>query len=201
VSLYNPTKNFIYIHIPKTGGTSLESLGWIGEGFNKHYDIKFFKDTYENTKDFDLDKVFKFCFVRNPYDRFASGVLGHALPSNKLEVLLGTMGKDEAKKIDTERFRAFATTNRENFDKIVAIRPQHSFVTIDGKMVMDFVGRFENLQDDFNTLCDRFGFNRTELPHMVKGRYNKYDSFYTPEIREIVADHYSKDFEMFGYGK
>lgn len=196
MSLFNIEKNFIFIHIPKTGGTSMEAIGWLGEGYNKHYDIDYFRRTYGN-----LDDVFKFAFVRDPYTRFASGVLGHAVASNKMDLLLGTMSVDEVRKIDRERFMAFTLTNRGNFDKIVAIKPQYSFITINDVMVMDFLGRFEHLQEDFDTLCEKLGFERTILPHLVKGRYTDYDWLYTPETREIVKDYYWKDFDLYNWRK
>ena len=199
MSLYNREKNFIFIHIPKTGGTSMESIGWLGEGYNKHYDMEFFKKAYGNDPDIDFDNLFKFAFVRDPYTRFASGVLGHAVSSNKMDLLLGAMGEDEAKKIDKERFTAFTLKHEHKFNGIVAIKPQHSFLTIDGEMVMDFIGRFENLQEDFNTLCKKFGYADIKLPHINKGRYTDYDELYTPETRKIVREYFSKDFEMFGY--
>lgn len=195
MSLFNLDKNFIFIHIPKTGGTSMEALGFIGEGYNKHYDAKFFNDTYG----YKFDKAFKFAFVRDPYTRFASGVLGHAIASSKMDEMMGIMSGDEAKAINKDRFTAFTLKHRDNFDSIIAIRQQHLFVTIDNQIVMDFIGRFENLQEDFNKVCKKLGYSDTTLPHMVKGRYNDYEYFYTPETKEIVSDYYKKDFELFNY--
>jgi len=199
MSLFNQEKNFIFVHIPKTGGTSMESLGWIGEGFNKHYDMEYFYFTYNKLPDIDFDNIFKFAFVRDPYTRFASGVLGHAVPSNKMDLLLGTMGEDESKKIDKKRFTAFTLTHKDKFDDIIALKPQHSFVTIDGEVVMNFIGRFENLQEDFNKLCNGLGYGDIELPHLLQGTYTDYDWLYTPETRKIVTEHYSKDFDLFNY--
>ena len=175
----------------------MEAIGWIGEGFNKHYDIEYFKLTYENSVDF--DKVFKFAFVRNPYDRFASGVIGHTIQSPIMDEILGLMPPEGIKKMDKERFIAFTLAHKDRFDDLVVLRQQHKFINIDGKNMMDFIGRFESLQEDFDELCVKLGFNPTILPHMMKGRYNDYSHLWTPETREIVTNYYSKDFEEFKY--
>ena len=196
MSLYSPTKNFIYIHIPKTGGTSIESLGVFGESYNKHYDIEYFKETYG-----DLSKIFKFTFVRDPYTRFASSVLRHAVPQRKPSSPIMELPPEELKLINKGRFTDYTLKNSNSFDDVVALKRQHGFLEIDGKIEMDFIGRFENLQEDFNRLCEGLGLGKRILPHEMKGTYNDYDWFYTKETREIVAEYYSKDFEMFNYEK
>jgi hypothetical protein len=88
------------------------------------------------------------------------------------------------------------------------VRPQFQFLYDDhGNMLVDFVGRFETLQPDFDYVCYRLGIARrtspqvNRSPEQVDGRISarSYADYYDNEPREFVADLYKKDIELFGY--
>jgi len=69
----------------------------------------------------------------------------------------------------------------------------------DGKLFVDFIGRYENLQQDFGKVCDNIGLPRQVLLHTNKTRHRPYWDCYDENTKNIVATKYKKDIEYFGY--
>ena len=96
--------------------------------------------------------------------------------------------------------------------KITHLIPQHDYLCDSkGKILVDFVGRFENLQDDFDKVCDKIGMPRTKLPHTNTTKYIKksgggweldnkhYTEYYDEMTKDIVAKQFKRDIQYFGY--
>lgn len=211
MSGYNLELKSLYIHIPKTAGTSMEAVYWIGKGFNKHEGIDYFYEQSKNAPDgeLDLDKFYKWTFVRNPYDRFMSGVINHVLKGRFIDLGQGKRDQDTIKGEITKfilkhgagyNYPRHAAQSRDtDFDRFGVLKQQNRYVTVDGKNVMDFVGKFESLQDDLNRVADHLGQPHPKLKHLVRGYKIDYDSLYTDETRKIIGNYFIKDFEMFDY--
>ena len=68
-----------------------------------------------------------------------------------------------------------------------------------GKLLVDYVGRFEELEKHFKIVCDKIGVE-AELPHKKFLRKKKpYQHYYTDETRRLVAEFSTEDIECFGY--
>ena len=68
-----------------------------------------------------------------------------------------------------------------------------------GKLIVDFVGRYENYDRDLREVLRRLEFNQECILQENRSVHNHYHTYYSPEMEEIVRDRFRKDIEYFGY--
>ena len=133
----------------------------------------------------DFAGFFKFAFVRNPFDRFIS-------------------------------YCAFMTREHGQFEKDphavmrhfidnppwqhILFQPQHSFVaSADGKMLADYLGRVEQMQESYDEAAKRIGIPSRPLEKVNTSRRRDYRDYYDQALIDGVAKLYARDLEYFGY--
>lgn len=182
------SKKLIWIDIPKCASTSIRDT----LGFNDRKELALHLPEPDNALKENLDDYFKFAFVRNPFARIVSNWkmwTGQPHPRSQIE----SYKKPFVKGLENFSFREFLDlTERVNNHHW---HRQYDFI----KIPLDFIGKVENLQKDFDMVCDKIGIARAELPHMNKTKHKSYIEYYDDETREIVAEKYAKDIEYFGY--
>ncbi|NBW87760.1 MAG: hypothetical protein EBR23_13280, partial [Planctomycetia bacterium] len=67
-----------------------------------------------------------------------------------------------------------------------------------GRLLVDFVGRFETLEADFARVCRVIGVE-VELMQANRGESRDYRDFYSPGLASLVAEYFAADIERFGY--
>ena len=186
---------FVFIHVEKVGGTSItrnlleySSTEYIPSGDDlaskdKHLSLIQYKELY---KDY-FHEYFKFAIVRNPWER---------------ELSLFYFLKKTGRKNLPKCLSAFL--KERFFDKAKwdnAFLTYMDALSCDGDTLddIDFIGKFENLQEDFNIICDKIKIPRQKLPHKNKTNHKHYTEYYDDEAKKIVAEKYAKDIEYFGY--
>jgi len=182
MSALNTDKKILFVHVPKTAGTSMEERDFITPVITRHYGMDHYVELLKDTPEINLDEFFKFAFVRNPYERLASGILNHPL---------------KAEKNPRAKFNDFLFEHKDRLSQWIAVKPMHTFICVDDKIAVDFIGRFENLKHDWDHVCEKIG-ESNELPHIKKGGHT-YENLYTQESIELVREVFKKDFELFGY--
>lgn len=68
-----------------------------------------------------------------------------------------------------------------------------------GRLAVDFVGRYETYRQDLLYALGRVGLNVQSIPHLNASRKIDYRDLYTPKGRDIVAEFYAEDIARFGY--
>jgi hypothetical protein len=219
----------VFVHIPKNAGQSIETvfldvlgLTWesraplllrpndipeLGPRRLAHLAASEYVSCGHMTQE-QFDGYYKFAFVRNPWDRVVS-----------LWKYTGL-----AKEIDLKTFAMV------HVDALVAsgrpwlVKTQTDYLyDEDGTLLVDFVGKFETLSDDFAKVAETLGLPATSLPHVNASRAPggepkrlrrllratgvaarsldspHYNMLFDAESREYVAEVYSDDIRNFGY--
>jgi len=204
----------IFVHIPKTAGTSIEKMIQ-GEryikGWSSHQKI------YEYQNDNKFNQYFKFSFVRNPYERILSVFNYYKHKGNNKELIY------QPKKI-LNYFYKKMTTNKifdidiskrmpHAFDKFCelhikekldfygrnALDTQISFLKINNNIEVDFIGRFEQLEKDIAYIKNYLGI-KASLGHQRKTKSRlHYSSFYNEFSKKIIKEAYGEEIELFKY--
>jgi hypothetical protein len=199
--------NALFLRVPKTASTSIISLfkntKLVDEAqtfFKSRQNVPLYLDTYkylnvmersQNWFNLKENNIFTFGFVRNPWDRMVSS-WKYGGPRSKW----GIDFKDLCLNLE-DLVPKNATAKNQ---KLLHISEQHPFLICEEKKIKaDFIGKFENLQEDFNTVCDEIGIPQQQLPHINKSKHKHYTEYYDDETRELVAEKYAKDIENFGY--
>ena len=177
--------NVLYFRVPKVASTSLLIT------FRKVDEVRKVED-YENYPTY--ESYFKFAFVRNPFDRLVS-CFKHVIQKGSLQ---GIQGHPQLHRYMT--FEQFVDVILKiKVPKMdIHFRPQHAFIP----ETPDFLGKFENLQEDYPKVCKLIGIkNPAELMHTNSTDNKNFKDIYTPDIVRKVAKIYRKDFEQFGYSE
>ena len=219
----------VFIHIPKNAGQSIETvflsalnLTWetrfplflrpnhdpsLGPPRLAHLKAREYVSCGHLSPS-QFDSYFKFAFVRNPWDRAVS-----------LYKYIGLRKGLSFKQFVAERLRGDLWKNWRWF-----VGPQADFVCHpNGTVLVDFLGRFENLQADFQHVCRRLHLLQPQLPHVNKSKGPKfslrrvlaslrdtvtgrascspchYSDYYDDETKNIVSELYHQDGHLFGY--
>jgi len=186
---------FVFIHTPKTSGSS---IGFILNQYSKNLALpgdididtwgwqiplheRGMHQPYSSIKDFIPDNYFVFAFVRNPFDLLVSG-FRHKIKKG---------------------FDLFIKHEMKSSPRLFYKWTQWEYLSFNDKIELDYVGKFENIEHDFNNIAAWIGIDEryNDIPLKNVTNYNKedYRNYYTDETRQIIENRYAKDLEYWEY--
>lgn len=191
-------KDVLFLHVPKTGGTTVWNTlgivktrnaqrgdftpidtGWVSFGHGAMKDMLGLKLV---TPEF-LERSYKFAFVRNPYDQVVS------------HWAFQTQTKKWGLK-PTTSFKEWVDTKMATISNN---RPQSTF--IEGPPDLNYLGHFEFFEEDLRQVALEIGVGEIEIPHLNASKRPHYSEVYTPDTKRKVEEFYARDFEEIGYEK
>jgi hypothetical protein len=193
-------KRFLFVHIPKTAGNSIQTalrdysedqliaLRKEQDGIerfglrNPNYKIKKHSTLAEYRNALGTEQFhnfYKFACVRNPWDRMVSY---YFTPTQNPESW------------DRKKFRGIIS-------KAVSVADYLRLDKHEGDPFsnVDYIIRFESLADDFRTVCGALSVSPATLPQYNRSSREHYSKYYDDELRELVRARFAAEIERFGY--
>jgi hypothetical protein len=164
---YSDEHECVFVHLIKTAGES------VCKALNMRKRHLMIRELVE-MKISRWEKYMKFSIVRNPWDRFVS-----------------EYHYNLKKGIEPRSFKRAVMDLRGDRDKWKS--SQFEWLSVDGKIAVDKVLRFENIAEEF------YGLFGIKLPHVNKTKHEHYSDYYTKQTRDVISRVYSDDIEEWGY--
>lgn len=213
---------YVFIHIPKTGGTSVrnvlthnnkfscdvishwdtiteeqfEAFPRVSRELKCHHGVRKAKKYFEDNN-LDWDSYFKFSFMRNPYDLHVSNY----------HYLHQVVGEKDRNTEEQERTYKNATSFANYIKDLKRSRSgfQEIYIRDEEEVKVDFIGKMETIEQDFKYIVDTILPKEIiteedyKLPFLNKTKHKPFSEYYTPELKDLVNEACEKDFEVGGY--
>lgn len=202
----------IFIHIPKAAGSSIEyyfktkPFNWKEPnfetlvGWDPKRKIHLQHATAKQLLELELisedtwKEYFKFSFVRNPWSRAYSDYFW---------MINDTGIKDSfenfiQKKGDFKKVLSDDSRKEYRGDHLI---PQTDFLFIDGVIAVDYFGKQEHFNHDFDyvkkalNLSHEMNFHEKKSSH----KHSHYSKFYSPRTIQLIQEKYQNDIKNFSY--
>lgn len=211
---------FIFLGIPKVASRSF--FNYLVKKHGRDLEIEWYekRDVF-----FDLAKqypdYYKFTFVRNPWSRIVScykSKIGEAVIGKRARI--HSFYKNLSPNMSFSDFCHWLQTE-EGSDEMADRHwiSQHCFLINEkDEMICDFVGKYENLDQDWRLVCDKVGLvyeplaqkgfisaiGENKNPELIENEENQvqkndYRQYFDEKTKKIIAERYIKDCEMFEY--
>ncbi|MFM9976646.1 MAG: sulfotransferase family 2 domain-containing protein [Sphingomonadaceae bacterium] len=194
---WNETHQAIFVHIPKTAGTSVLAALGAPPVFDTHAPARAYARAYPEF----YARAYKFAFVRNPWDRFASSF--HFM---KHGTDWPMQQEWAARHIGDLDFAAFTHRLRNPLFRATVLSerffwPQTIWLGGLGSAAgVDALFRFEAVDAATRELCDRFGIPApATVPHLRKVEKGDFRDLYDGPMIDIVGRLYRHDVTALGY--
>lgn len=201
---------FIFIHVPRSAGTSMHHalrtwetrwtkwrLDYSKAQWGRSYPHYLAREIHPIVGDKRFESYAKLAFVRNPWDRIVSRYYYlRRQKDNNPNRVLNERGYYPPGDLT---FLEWLKGSTRNCIHPLEWRPQMAWLTDEsGKFVVDHVGRFEHVEDDFRRICHEIGID-VSLPKINSAKEGHYRDHYDEEAKEIIASRFAEDIAEWEY--
>jgi hypothetical protein len=208
---------FIFVHIPKTAGTSIEGILTALPPRPIPLDLRVAHRLYRATTGrryrpvpkhakameirrwvghYAWHRSFSFAVIRNPWDLMVSSYFWWLQKSQKWDAFRGHTEKIKAMKDFREFMQSEYGQRRLN---LVETDLMDYLTDQKGKCIVDFIARFERLEEDWATICGKIALKNPGLQQLNKSERQDYHLYYDQASRDVVAKRFERYIDQFGY--
>lgn len=207
-------KNFLFIHIPKSAGssiyTSLKSYAdqrkfgtFISPG--PHVQANTLKKEFGKEK---YNSYYKFAFIRNPWARLYSYycfIREHYPPRKKIYDPIWEFKNGTPMNMEFNDWLLHSEFYQRKVNGVKPIpvqrKSQLNWITDDNydEIIIDFVGTVEKISADWKTICKKINIPYKQIQQKNTTKHKNYKDIYIQESIDFVATHFKREIEMFNY--
>lgn len=190
-----PSLKAIFVHVPKTAGTSIERALLLGEDrvVGGHTTAKGYQSSFSEQ----FSNYYKFSVVRDPVDRFASAY--YYLRQNKIHPALNNQLAHDCDTVD--EFACELERAPHLIERTVHLLPQYKFVCDDtNKILVDEIYNYDDLKQCWENLLSKLNVDYFPLP-VVNVSKRPSGSEYSNQLIDFVRHCYSTDYEIFKFSR
>lgn len=214
--LISHSHRFIFFHVGKTGGMSIREVlkpyceppakfkmlrpaAFSGDKPNPMHEVWETLLLHAKVKDAQKElpadvfgPYYKFGFVRNPWDLQVS-MYHFILRDPRIAK------HDQVKALSGfDAFVDWVVATPDPYPRGITKLQKNMISDADGKVLLDFIGYYENLNGDFDSAMRKVGIEAS-LPHLNRSSHKDYRTYYNDRTKAVVAEHFAPDIELFGY--
>ena len=196
--LISDKNEFVFFHIAKTGGSSIQRA--LCESFSIPQDLDPLPPIHHmSVADLliqfpHLSSYFKFAFVRNPFDKLLSGYSNFTQHADRFNYHL-----DMRVYKNFEEFCIDFPNSEWISDP--HFRKQSELLSVDGNLAVDYIGRFENIPKsltEVNLFLKGPGISLPTTKHR-ESSHLPYKDEYTNLSQQVIEDYFTEDLQLFNY--